>query len=73
MARHLRLVRESAPRLEVVLDGYEVIGHPVVGPKGLTYVPWLDTAVAPYAATKLPQCTVVGLWDALRRAQLVAS
>jgi len=70
MTRHLRLIRGSAPRLADVLDGYEVIGEPVVGPKGLTYVPWVDRAVAPYTATTLPQCTVAGLWDALRRASV---
>ena len=50
-----------------VLDSYEVIGHPYVGPTRLTYVPWIDEAVQPYDATRLPNCTVVGLWDALRR------
>jgi hypothetical protein len=54
------------------LDDYEVIGHPVVGPTGLTYVPWIDRAVEPYEATQLPNCTVVGLWDALRRAELIS-
>ena len=68
MTRHLHLVRGSAPRLADVLHDYEVIGHPVVGPQGLTYVPWVDRAVAPYEATSLPHCTVVGLRDALRRA-----
>ncbi|MFZ6005742.1 MAG: hypothetical protein ACOYXM_17595 [Actinomycetota bacterium] len=52
-----------------VLDAYEVIGQPVVGPTGLTYIPWIEQAVEPYRATRLPNCTVVGLWDALRRAQ----
>ena len=52
-----------------VLDDYEVIGQPVVGPRGLSYVPWIDRAIAPYRATRLPNCTVVGLWDALRRAE----
>jgi len=51
------------------LTSYEVIGQPVVGPTRLTYVPWIDNAVAPYGATQLPHCTVVGLWDALRRAE----
>lgn len=55
-----------------VLDGYEVIGQPVVGSTGLTYVPWIDQAVRPYQATQLPNCTVVGLWDALRQAELLA-
>jgi hypothetical protein len=54
------------------LDHYEVIGQPVVGPTGLTYVPWIDRAVEPYEATRLPNCTVVGLWDALRRAELIS-
>jgi hypothetical protein len=54
------------------LEPYEVIGQPVVGPTGLTYVPWIDRAVEPYEATQLPNCTVVGLWDALRRAELIS-
>jgi hypothetical protein len=51
------------------LDHYEVIGQPVVGPTGLSYVPWIDRAVLPYNATQLPTCTVFGLWDALHRAE----
>jgi hypothetical protein len=51
-----------------VLDSYEVIGQPVVGSTRLTFIPWIDQAVAPYEATRLPNCTVVGLWDALKRA-----
>ena len=51
-----------------MLDDYEVIGCPVVGPDGLSYEPWIDQAVKPYEATRLPNCTVAGLWDALRRA-----
>lgn len=51
----------------LALDDYEVIGQPVVGPTGLSYVPWIDRAVEPYNATRLPNCTVVGLWDAIRR------
>ena len=54
------------------LDSYEVIGHPVVGPTRLTYIPWIERAVQPYEATRLPNCTVVGLWDALRRADRLA-
>lgn len=50
------------------LDRYEVIGRPVVSRTGLTYVPWIDQAVEPYTVTQLPNCTVVGLWDALQRA-----
>ena len=52
-----------------VLDSYEVIGQPCVGPTRLTYLPWISEAVAPYSATRLPNCTVVGLWDALQRAR----
>jgi hypothetical protein len=55
-----------------VLDSYEVIGQPVVGPMRLSFVPWIDQAVAPYQATRLPNCTVVGLWDALKRANSAA-
>jgi hypothetical protein len=50
-----------------LLDDYEVIGQPVVSASGLVYRPWIDEAVKPYNATRLPQCTVHGLWDALRR------
>lgn len=49
------------------LDSYEVIGQPVVGRTRVSYVRWLDRAVEPYNATRLPNCTVVGLWDALHR------
>jgi hypothetical protein len=51
------------------LDPYEVIGHPVVGRTRLSYVPWIDRAVLPYNATRLPNCTVFGLWDALHRTE----
>jgi hypothetical protein len=51
-----------------LLDDYEVIGQPVVSATGLAYVPWLVEAVKPYNATRLPHCTVHGLWDALRGA-----
>lgn len=60
----------SQSRLEE-LDSYEAVGQPVVGPSRLTYVPWIDQALKPYQATRLPNCTVVGLWDALRRAELL--
>jgi hypothetical protein len=49
-----------------LLDDYEVIGTPVVSANGLAYVPWVVDAVKPYNATRLPHCTVHGLWDALR-------
>lgn len=55
-----------------VLDSYEVVGQPVVGSTRLTFVPWIDQATAPYCATRLPNCTVVGLWDALKRAEHAA-
>jgi hypothetical protein len=51
-----------------VLESYEVIGLPVVGPDRLTYVPWIDRAVEPYTATRLPAGRGSGLTDALRRA-----
>jgi len=54
-----------------MLDDYEVIGCPVVGSDGLRYQPWLEEAVKPYEATRLPNCTVAGLWDALRKAETV--
>lgn len=52
-----------------VLDSYEVLGQPVVGPTRLSFMSRVEQAVAPYGATRLPNCTVVGLWDALQRAQ----
>ena len=52
-----------------LLGSYEVTGAPVVGPTRLSYVSRLDHAVAPYGVTRLPNCTVVGLWDALRRVE----
>lgn len=51
-----------------VLDSYEVIGLPVVSHDGLRYVPWIDRAVEPYTATRLPVGSGTGLADALRRA-----
>jgi hypothetical protein len=51
-----------------VLDSYEVIGLPVVSISGLSYVPWIDRAVEPYTATRLPAGTGTGLAEALRRA-----
>lgn len=58
----------SNRRIDVV-ESYEVLGQPVVGPTGLAYAPLIDEAIQPYQATRLPNCTVVGLWDALRRAE----
>jgi hypothetical protein len=54
-----------------VLDSYEVIGLPVVSRTGLTYVPWIDRAVEPYSATRLPAGRSSGLTEALRRAGVV--
>lgn len=51
-----------------VLDSYEVIGLPVVSRTGLRYVPWIDRAVEPYNATRLPCGSGTGLAEALRRA-----
>ncbi|MGQ0832311.1 MAG: hypothetical protein ACT4OV_11595 [Microthrixaceae bacterium] len=53
-----------------VIDGYEVVGQPVVGPTGLTYLSWLEQALEPYTATRLPVGAVAGLQAALRRAEL---
>ncbi len=63
--------RVHRPRLDV-LDSYDVIGRPVVGPVGLTYVSWVEEAVRPYTATRLPRGTAAGLADALRRAEHAA-
>ncbi|MGH9273604.1 MAG: hypothetical protein ACRDZU_03065 [Acidimicrobiales bacterium] len=59
-------------RLEM-LDSYEVIGFPVVGLTRLSYEPWIDRAVQPYTATRLPLGTRTGLADALRRASAAAA
>ena len=56
-----------------VLDSYEVIGLPVVGVTRLSYVPWIDQAVEPYTATRLPHGTATGLADAFRRAGSAAA
>ena len=50
-----------------------MIGQPVVSSTRLSYRPWIDEAVAPYGATRLPAGVAVGLWDALQRARLVAA
>lgn len=56
------------PRCDLrILEDYEVIGTPIVSASGIAYVPWVEEAVKPYNATRLPHCTVHGLWDALRR------
>jgi hypothetical protein len=52
-----------------VLDSYEVIGLPVVGATRLSYVPWVECAVRPYSATRLPSGTTTGLAEAFRRAE----
>jgi len=54
-----------------VLEPYEVIGQPVVSSTRLSYRPWIDEAVAPYGATRLPVGVAVGLRDALQRARPV--
>jgi hypothetical protein len=58
-----------------VLESYEVIGLPVVSSTRLSYVPWIDRAVQPYSATRLPAGTgtISGLGEALRRASEAAS
>ncbi|MGV3757970.1 MAG: hypothetical protein ACO1PW_00305 [Actinomycetota bacterium] len=43
-----------------LLDRYEVIGQPQVH-GGLTYVPWVEQAVRPYVATRVPTGTQTGL------------
>ncbi len=56
-----------------LLDSYELIGNPVVTATRLAYVPWVQQAVQPYTATRLPVGPVQGLWDALQRARLDAA
>src|SRR3954447_7268338 len=52
-----------------VLEPYEVTGQPVVTQTRLQYVPWVQQAVQPYRATRLPVGSTHGLWDALQRAR----
>ena len=57
-----------------LLESYEVIGQPVVSSTGLAYVPWIDQAVRPYRATRLPSGVPTGLAgcaDALRAATVL--
>jgi hypothetical protein len=56
-----------------VLDSYELIGSPVVTSTGLAYVPWVQTAVQPYGATRLPSGPAEGLREALLRAGRAAT
>ena len=56
-----------------LLESYELIGSPVVTSTRLAYVPWVQQAVLPYGATRLPVGRAAGLWDALQRARLVAA
>ncbi|MGK2950714.1 MAG: hypothetical protein ACSLFP_19240 [Acidimicrobiales bacterium] len=67
MSRHRR-----CRHLEL-LETYEVIGQPIVTSTRLAYRPWIDQAIAPYGATRLPTGTIVGLWDALQQARLQAA
>ncbi|MFP5254222.1 MAG: hypothetical protein ACLGI8_00035 [Acidimicrobiia bacterium] len=43
-----------------LLDRYEVTGQPHVH-GGLSYVPWVEQAVRPYVATRVPTGTQTGL------------
>ena len=56
-----------------VLESYELIGTPVVGATRLSYVPWVEQALKPYGATRLPMGAAPGLWEALHRAQPVTA
>ena len=56
-----------------VLESYELIGSPVVTSTRLAYIPWVQQAVQPYGATRLPNGPAQGLWKALQRAQLAAA
>ena len=56
-----------------VLESYELIGSPVVTSTRLSYIPWVQQAVQPYGATRLPNGPAQGLWKALQRAQLAAA
>jgi len=54
-----------------VLESYELIGSPVVSATRLSYVPWVEQALKPYRATRLPVGPVQGLWNALQQARLL--
>jgi len=56
-----------------LLESYELIGSPVVTATRLSYIPWVQQAVKPYNATRLPIGPTQGLWDALQRAQVTAA
>ena len=56
-----------------LLESYELIGSPVVTATRLAYVPWVQQAVMPYNATRLPVGPAQGLWAALQRAQVTAA
>jgi hypothetical protein len=56
-----------------VLESYELIGTPVVTTTRLCYIPWVEQALKPYNATRLPVGPTHGLWDALHRARLLAA
>jgi hypothetical protein len=56
-----------------VLDSYELIGSPIVTANRLAYVPWVQDALRPYNATRLPIGPVQGLSSALRKARLAAA
>ena len=53
-----------------VLESYELIGSPVVTSTRLAYVPWVQQAVQPYGASRLPSGGTQGLWKALEAARL---
>ena len=55
-----------------VLDNYELVGNPVVTSTRLAYVPWVQEAVRPYGATRLPNGPAQGLSAALQRASVSA-
>ena len=71
MACGATISRMHRRRLEV-LESYELIGSPVVTSTRLAYVPWVQQAVQPYGATRLPNGPAQGLWKALQRARLAA-
>jgi hypothetical protein len=55
-----------------VLESYELIGSPVVTSTRLAYVSWVQQAVQPYGATRLPSGPARGLLKALEGARLAA-
>jgi hypothetical protein len=56
--------------LSTELAAYDVTRQPVMTGSHLAWDSLVSTSVQPYEVTRLPHCTVHGLWDALRQAAI---